>query len=544
MAMIVHDGALYLGTDVAFGGGVKRWDGNTWSAVGELMTDGFSSIQFAVFENRLVASRGSVWALDGEAWAPLPVSGDWEGSVAGSLAVHDGQLIASYGNLRRFDPLSGSWTASRGPALWDGSTWRPLDLSLSAFAERGLDPLASCGDALCFAGIRSPTSSTPHSSIQSPVTWRQGEITTMGPGSGSGATSLVSAVLLHGNDLYVGGQFSTIGGVSANGVARWDGRRWWPLGELRGGGMRGFVTSLAMYQGQLYASGAFYDASMEYPTTFAVMRWDGVSWHVVGEPPLSAGISIRAMVEWRGELYIGGNLSTSAVAPFSDETLLRWNGTAWQTLPNAGRAWGRVNALAVKDDELYVGGILGGYAGGSESPLQGRVLRWDGSAWHRLESATGADVDQEVYSLLVDGSDLYVGGAFGAANVGNPIQTPGLARWDGTTWHAVGSNRPAMLGIRSISKSGDSLYVGAGRAVAGPNFDLPLLAKWDGNEWTTEGLAIAGRIVNAIADYPGVSGILIGGEFGATGGVASSNVAMFGRDPRVFDNGFESLPPN
>lgn len=342
--------------------------------------------------------------------------------------------------------------------------------------------------------------------------------------------------------LYVGGEFTEIGGVPANAVARWDGRRWSALGDAYGDGTRGLVTALAMYEGQLHAAGVWWRAGLQTGTGEAVLRWDGVSWHAVGQPPLIPGIaSIRALTVWRGDLYMGGIFSNSPVDPFSQVALLRWNGTSWSELANGGRFSGRVNALAVVNDELYVGGIVNALHAGSTQTTANRVARWDGVARHTLASATGEGVNQEVYSFLVDGSDLYVGGPFTEANVGDPIATPSLARWDGENWHALGPDQPAMLGIRTMARSGDSIYFGAARATAGPNASLPTLARRQGSAWSLLGLETTGRIVNTIVPYPRVDGFVMGGEFSSVDGLAASNIAFYGVDDRGFADGFEVL---
>ena len=45
-----------------------------------------------------------------------------------------------------------------------------------------------------------------------------------------GTPGTVSALVVSATDLYVGGSFSTAGGVGAGGVARWNGTAWSSLG--------------------------------------------------------------------------------------------------------------------------------------------------------------------------------------------------------------------------------------------------------------------------------------------------------------------------
>ena len=47
---------------------------------------------------------------------------------------------------------------------------------------------------------------------------------------GQGMNAPVFALAVNGTDVYAGGYFTTAGGVSANGIAKWDGTTWAPLG--------------------------------------------------------------------------------------------------------------------------------------------------------------------------------------------------------------------------------------------------------------------------------------------------------------------------
>src|ERR1043165_4486067 len=63
----------------------------------------------------------------------------------------------------------------------------------------------------------------------------------------------VAALLEFRGELIVAGVFSTIGGVAANNIARWDGHVWRPLGE----GLDRGVFALAEFTGDLVAGGEF-----------------------------------------------------------------------------------------------------------------------------------------------------------------------------------------------------------------------------------------------------------------------------------------------
>ena len=65
----------------------------------------------------------------------------------------------------------------------------------------------------------------------------------------------VHALAVSGSDLYAGGWFTTAGGVNANHIAKWNGSSWAPLGS----GMDGGVSALAVSGSDLYAGGLVHD---------------------------------------------------------------------------------------------------------------------------------------------------------------------------------------------------------------------------------------------------------------------------------------------
>ena len=68
--------------------------------------------------------------------------------------------------------------------------------------------------------------------------------------------------------LYAGGGFTTMGGVTVNRVARWDGTTWTALGS----GTDGQVLALVASGGNLYAGGVFTTAGGV--TVNSIAKWD------------------------------------------------------------------------------------------------------------------------------------------------------------------------------------------------------------------------------------------------------------------------------
>jgi hypothetical protein len=144
---------------------------------------------------------------------------------------------------------------------------------------------------------------------------------------------------------------------------------------------------------------------------------------------------------------------------------------------------GGVEAMAVYDDghgaALYVGGELAG-AGGV--PVQA-IAKWDGTTW----SAIGSGVQHTVRALAVfdDGSGpvLVAGGVTSAGGVA----MNNIARWDGSNWSALGAGVPEFVLCLTVFNDGGgpALYAG-GADITAPN-QFGLLHRWNGTAWATIG---------------------------------------------------------
>src|SRR5262245_20990964 len=111
---------------------------------------------------------------------------------------------------------------------------------------------------------------------QCPQAWLQGDgfdLRADPPGQ-----SVLALTELPDGDLVAAGYFHSIGGASANGVARGNGTTWTSLGTGIGGGM---VRALAvMPNGDLVAGGTFTIAGGS--AAAAIARWDGNAWTPLG----------------------------------------------------------------------------------------------------------------------------------------------------------------------------------------------------------------------------------------------------------------------
>jgi hypothetical protein len=269
-----------------------------------------------------------------------------------------------------------------------------------------------------------------------------------------------------GAALYVGGEFTSAGGIPASHIARWNGTAWSAVGS----GLAGGVEALAVFDAgsgpQLYAGGAF-------PGGFA--RWDGSSWSVVegGAYDVHA-LAVHDDGSGLGPaLYLGGAFTIAGGVPAN--RIASWRPGHWSAL-GVG-ATQDVDALVSFDPGtgpiLVVGGRFQ-WAGGGPP---GHLSSWANGAWHPISGGIAGPIQfqAEVATLFVhdDGSGsgpaLYVGGNFTA--VGD-VPTANLARFDGTTWtepdHGVQSEVRTMCAFDDGQGQGASLFVAGFLESAGP----------------------------------------------------------------------------
>src|SRR5206468_3719208 len=111
--------------------------------------------------------------------------------------------------------------------------------------------------------------------------WDGTSWTALGSGiTGSPARVLALTVFNDGSGpaLYVGGSFTTAGGVAASNIAKWNGSSWAGLGSAASGAAG--VRALTVYDDgsgpALYAGGGFTDAGDVAVNRIA--KWNGSSW--------------------------------------------------------------------------------------------------------------------------------------------------------------------------------------------------------------------------------------------------------------------------
>ena len=426
------------------------------------------------------------------------------GAVAAVQTGHDPRRWAEARDEGPARPPEGAPEASVGMSL-DGCGWQPeflapnLDGSVWAMTvfDDGTGPaLYAGGDFVTASGVV----------VNRVARWDGSAWSALGGPSGTGTDGPVYALAVFddgtGPALYAGGVFTTAGGVTVNGVARWDGSAWSGLSGPSGTGVSDSVYALAVFDDgtgpALYAGGWFITAGGV--TVNYIARWDGSTWSALSGPS-GTGVdyhvyALAVFDDGSGPaLYAGGWFSTAGGVTVN--YIARWDGSAWSALSGpsgTGLDRRRVAPSRCFDDgtgpALYAGGWFTHRRRGGGEPHRplGR---------QRLVGAQRADRDRgrrQVYALAVfdDGSGpaLYAGGEFitaGGVTV-EPHRPLGRERLVGAQRSVRDRDRPATFWPWPCSTTAPGpRSTPAGDFATAGGVTVNHVARWDGSAWSALG---------------------------------------------------------
>jgi hypothetical protein len=460
-------------------------------------------------------------------WTPLQYFAQWNGSVWSgvggavnaqvfALATNGASLYAG-GFFSQATQSNGSNVTVNAIARWNGTTWTNLGLGLTA--PSGYPYVATMtflGSDLYVGGDFTGAGGTNANFI---ARWN-GRWFPLGNGASNGVDNVVQSLLAKGGNLYVGGSFSTAkspsGTLTASAAAIWNGTQWSTWGRGTGGG----IYSITSYGTNVIAAGLLYGATqtdLHKVTSSGIASWDGTRWSGLG-PGQGLGDIANAIAVAGTNFYVGGTFA--AAGKVTAGGLAVWNGTTW-TQVGAGMG-GTVYALATEGTNLYAGGTYLQVSQTNSALLTvNRITRWGGSQW----SALGQGVNDMVFAVATSGSNVYVGGRFIQATQtgGGTVNASMIARWNGTSWSALGSGTGLGVSVNAIAVAGSNEYVGGEfKQIGGVN--ATNLARWDGVAWAAVGGGLqAGAYPTVRALLSVGNDLYVAGSFLRSGGGVSLN---------------------
>lgn len=388
------------------GSTLLRWNGETWRPWRDesLRSPYFTDISMlSAEEGYLVTSGGELHLWDGVVWHK-------------GYEFHDASLYA-------IDTLpTGEIYVGGGPssffAVWDGSTWREVDLgsnsriaAIEAVAADDVWVSAESGRFWHWDGAE--WADLPRINVNGTRDFLAFSPTDIWAVGAQGFVSHWDGdeweVVWHGNQPGLGGEWETLKGVSGSAsdlwavgeqglIVHWDGTRWTPIERPRASGLRD-VDMLSSDEGWAVGDAA------------RILRWDGRGWNEVPSPVEHGTLFAVSMSSATNGWAIGWE---SSWIGDSQRVYLRWDGIAW-----------RKQAVDFAEPDFF-GGITDVVATGPRDAWMvgdvGVILRWDGETWSRVPRA-----ERDIAYYTVDASGPEDVWAMGDITV----------RWDGESWSRV-----------------------------------------------------------------------------------------------------------
>jgi urease beta subunit len=349
-----------------------------------------------------------------------------------------------------------------------------------------------------------------------------------------GANGTVNALVVSGSTVYVGGSFSTLGGggsgtssrslIGAVDAATGSATSWIP-------GATGLVTALGVSGSSVFV-GATAGSSIGATVRDRLAQVDAAgnltSWN-----PGANGI-VNALVVSGSTVYVGG--AFTALGGGGSGTTSRSRLGALDTATGVATGWNpgannTVNVFAMSGSTLYAGGsftALGG--GGSGTTSRSRL--------GALDTATGVatgwnpGANNTVSALAVSGSTVYAGGSFttlGGGGAGTASRSL-IGSLDAGTGAATSWNPGANNGVSALAVSGSTVYVGGAFTTLGGGgtgtTSRSKIGAVDGTGAATSWNPGANGTENALAVLG--STVYVGGSSGTLGGGGAGTVTRIG----------------
>ncbi|MEN9805480.1 MAG: hypothetical protein RIS41_2327 [Actinomycetota bacterium] len=371
-------------------------------------------------------------------------------------------------------------------AVWNGSTWSALG---SGFDPGEVFSVAALDDDTLVAAVYSNVGDAPDHVYE----WN-GSSWVLRASVDSGGLE-EGDVVPWNNSIAISGSFASVtasAAVPANSIAL--------LSEVTasalGTGLNARAYSLARWSNDKLVVGGNFTSAGGVAGTSKVAVWNGNQWSALGG---GTNASVRAIAPKDDDTLVVGGLFDYAAnangAPVPGTARIAvWNSStsAWSALGSGlGENWpDLVRSIAVDSDRdlIYAGGDFRKYVDGADNSLNG-IGVWDGGVneWIPLRYSSTSNGLQsyfvDVMAIVVDGTHVYLGGAF--ADAGGIAEADRVAMW---TWDPPqGSN---VVGSLPATLSGEG-FIGV-PATGGVKFGNALATYTRVNSTTITVTSIAG----------------------------------------------------
>lgn len=477
------DGRLYAGGDFDQSGldrvgHLAEWTGTRWQSTPLPVSNG-PVLSLAPMDDGSLAVGGSFSSINN---VPFPriarlsddqwfTMGSFQGPVTSLRRESDGIYAV------------GMYSSSSPAARWNGTAWQAVNAGTSTctLAVRLSD------EEFILSG-NYYTAGNPYSYLR--------VVSSAAPRTTNG--TIWNAVRDGQGGCIVSGTFTTIGGVQANRIARWNGVSFTPLGS-------GLPTvPVAIYvlrNGDVLAAGGT-------PTIQGgfghIARWDGDTWTFSTFPQSGW---IYAFTELpTGEIVVGGSISSNT--PWI-RGVAQWDGATLTPIGEGLDTQVRILQTGLDGRPIAGGGITDS------------IRQWSGTYWRAFaeglhNTQTGYPGVNEI-EILPNGDVLAIGIFNNAGD--EPINA--LARWDGTDWYPV-APREFTDGLSDLELLADGSFVGR----CGLSSQNRAIRQWDGVQTRTL-VSDATTVYNSKGILELNNEIILYGNFGAYRRSEAENFARY-----------------
>jgi hypothetical protein len=509
---------------------IARWDGanNTWNLVGgaSAINNFVKTIAISgtdVYVGGNFTSAGSVSGADYIArWDGT----NWSGLLSGTFGISNTVNTIAISGTDVY--VGGAFINAGGVpgadyiARWNSAnnTW---NLVGGASAISGFFPFVGTivlsGTDVYVGGFFTNAGNVPGASYI--ARWNSANNTWNLVGAANAINAAVQDIKVSGSSVYIGGQFTNAGGNNANDhLTRWTGSAFVPPGSETTGPLNGTVSAVVVSGTEVYVGGSFTNAG-NVPGADYIARWNGTTWSGLLSGTFGIGNTVNTIALSGTDVLVGGVFTNAGGVPGANN-IARWDGAnnTWNLVGGVGAINGFVNTIAISGTDVYVGGLFTGAGGVSGAD---HIARWNGTTWSGLLSGTFG-ISSTVTTIAISGTEVYVGGNFTGA--GGVTGANYIARWNSanSTWNRLGAPNAINNSVTTIAISGTEVYVGGDFTDAGGVPGANYIARWNSanNTWNLVGAANA---VNSTVRAIKVSGsdVYIGGDFTNAGGNSAAD---------------------
>lgn len=262
--------------------------------------------------------------------------------------------------------------------------------------------------------------------------------------------------------IYVGGS------SSGKYFSKWNGSFW----DTTGIEADGPVYCLSVINGELYAGGRF--TSIAGISSYGLAKYDGSAWTDVAGFPFDQFIWVSAITEYNGDIYIGGSFSDSTGNVMN---IARWDGQQWYDVGGGFHGgMDEVWTFEIYNNELYICGAFSMNNGN----VGNYMAKWDGTTLSDVGGGTMGmfNSNGQVFDMAVWNNSLFAVGVFEFAG---GIFTSYIAKWDGVNWCYLGDSLNGP--VQCVATLDTSLYIGGGWWMIGSD-TISGFARWTGGNYT------------------------------------------------------------